>query len=70
MQITDVTDMPLAMAGLKSYRYRGRYGWIMIGAADDQDALREANRSLSSGQASVDNLQMHNGTEYVPVAQS
>ena len=31
------TDKPLADHGLTSYRYRGRYGWIMIGARDDDD---------------------------------
>lgn len=40
-------DRPCAAAGLTSYRYRGRYGWIMIGAKDDADAMREASRSTS-----------------------
>lgn len=51
-------DKPLAAAGLTSYRYRGGYGWIMIGATDTADALREANRSLCQGEASVDRLQI------------
>ena len=38
-------DLPLATHDFISYRYAGRYGWIMIGALDDQDALREAGRS-------------------------
>lgn len=38
-------DRPLAAAGLTSYRCRGRYGWIMIGATDTADAMREAARS-------------------------
>lgn len=38
-------DLPLASDGFLSYRYAGRYGWVMIGALNDQDALREAGRS-------------------------
>lgn len=38
-------DKPLAAAGLLSYRYRGRYGWIMIGARNNEDAFTEASRS-------------------------
>lgn len=38
-------DKPLASAGFTSYRCKGRYGWIMIGARDDVDAIREARRS-------------------------
>ena len=41
-----MTDRPLAVKGLVSYRYRGPFGWIMIGAKDDSDALNEARRSL------------------------
>lgn len=57
-------DKPCAAHGLTSYRYRGRYGWIMIGAINHADALREAARSSS---AAIDpaNLQIWNGTEYV-----
>ena len=56
-------DKPCAAHGLMSYRYKGRYGWIMIGARDDADALREAARSSS---AAIDpaNLQRWNGTTY------
>ena len=57
-------DKPCAAHGLTSYRYRGRYGWIMIGARDDADALREAARS-SSDAINRANLQIWNGTEYV-----
>ena len=38
-------DRPLADKGLKSYRLKGRYGHIMIGAKDHDDAMREAARS-------------------------
>jgi hypothetical protein len=38
-------DRPVAAYGLTSYRIRGRYGYIMIGAKDHEDAMREAARS-------------------------
>ena len=57
-------DKPCAAHGLTSYRYKGRYGWIMIGARDDADALREAARS-SNDAINRANLQIWNGTEYV-----
>ena len=37
-----LTDRPLAAPGLISYRCRNRFGWTMIGARDDTDALKEA----------------------------
>ncbi len=42
----DMTDRPLASAGLRSYRYRGAFGFVMIGALDHADALQEAARSI------------------------
>jgi hypothetical protein len=39
------SEKPMAAEGLNSYRYQGRYGHIMIGAKDHDDALREAQRS-------------------------
>lgn len=60
------TDKPLADHGLTSYRYRGRYGWIMIGARDDMDAMREASRSTDDA-VTADKLEIWNGTNYVPV---
>jgi len=39
-------NKPMAAHGLKSYRYKGRWGYIMIGAKDWKDALSEAKRSL------------------------
>lgn len=45
LSVEYIHDKPCAIAGLVSYRYRGRYGWIMIGARDHADALREASRS-------------------------
>lgn len=60
-----LTDKPLAAPGLCSYRYRGPYDWIMIGARDDEDALSEARRSLSSASAFVSRLQKWDGEQYV-----
>ena len=60
------TDKPLADHGLISYRYRGRYGWIMIGAKDDTDALNEARRSTDDA-VTADKLEIWNGTNYVQV---
>jgi hypothetical protein len=51
-------DKPCAAAGLTSYRYKGRYGWIMIGATDQRDALREACRSTHDHSAAVANLEV------------
>jgi len=60
-----MTDRPLAVSGLISYRARGRYGWVMIGAVDDVDALSEAYRSSDS--VSVGSLEVWDGQRYVPV---
>lgn len=60
-----LTDKPLAMPGLTSYRCRSPYGWIMIGAKDDADAWREAQRSSDS--VSRDGLQVWDGTAYRPI---
>ena len=59
----NLCDKPMASKGLISYRYRGRYGWIMIGAKDDNDALREAQRSTSD-KVTMDNLQIWKGSQY------
>lgn len=58
-------DKTLATAGLNSYRYQGPYGWIMIGAEDDEQALREAQRSTSA-KVTADKLQMWSGSSYLP----
>ena len=65
----NVCDKPLAAAGLTSYRYKGRYGWVMIGATDANDALREALRS-TPGPVSMDNLEVYGLAGYEPVAVS
>lgn len=65
MKTNNFWDRPCADAGLVSYRYKGRFGWIMIGAHDDADALREAARSLEKcNKATADNLQRWNGAAY------
>jgi hypothetical protein len=56
-------NKPMAAHGLISYRYKGRYGWIMIGAKDDADALKEAQRSTSD-KVTAENLQIWNKTQY------
>jgi hypothetical protein len=66
--MTNTCDKPLAAEGLISYRLRGRYGWIMIGALDHADAMREAARSTPDPKP--ENLQIWNGTQYVPVIQN
>lgn len=58
----DYWNRPCASDGWKSYRYRGRYGWIMIGARDDADALNEASRSTVD--VTKDRLQRWNGVKY------
>ena len=50
------TERPCAAHGWTSYRYAGRYGTIMIGATSTQDALNEADRSLTQGAATVERL--------------
>ncbi len=57
-------DRPLAAIGLTSYRCKGRYGWIMIGAKDPEDAYREALRSSREAQRA--DLEVWDGQRYVP----
>lgn len=58
-------DRPLAGPGLISYRYAGPYGWLMIGAKNDRDALVQAQRSTDEP-VTPDKLERWNGTEYKP----
>lgn len=53
-------ELPLAVKGLTSYRAKGRYGWIMIGAKNNADAMVQALRSASA----VTDLQIWDGTSY------
>jgi hypothetical protein len=59
----DTTNKALASPGLMSYRYKGRYGWIMIAATDNQGALNEAKRSTTDF-VMFENLQVWNGASY------
>lgn len=59
-------DKPCAIDGLTSYRYRGRYGWIMLGATSHEDALCEARRSVSY-EVERRYLQVWSGSMYVHV---
>jgi hypothetical protein len=63
--MSEYWNRPCAGDGLTSYRYKGRFGWIMIGAVDTADALREAARSTIN--VSAENLQVWDGLEYVNV---
>lgn len=58
-------NRPLAAPGLISYRAKSPYGgYVMIGARDHADALREAQRSNPA--ISADALEVWNGARYVP----
>jgi hypothetical protein len=59
-----VTDRPLAVSGLLSYRCKGAFDWIMIGAKDDEDAMVQARRS--SAHAKRETLQKWDGEAYAP----
>ena len=58
--MTHFTDRPCAAEGLVSYRYKGSFGFIMIGAMDHQDALNEAGRSLTASTPVIANLEIWN----------
>ena len=60
-------DRPVAARGLKSYRYQGAYGYIMIGAAGNGDALNEASRSMTNQMVAMDKLEIWNGFQYTNV---
>jgi len=61
--MNDSHNRPLAAKGLISYRAKGRYGFIMIGAKDNTDALREAKRSTDN----PTDLEVWDGEKYIPV---
>jgi hypothetical protein len=56
-------DRPMAAQGLRSYRARGRFGVIMIGARDDAEAMREALRSTDKPEG----LERWTGVAFAPV---
>jgi hypothetical protein len=62
-----IHSRPLAAKGLTSYRYKGNYGWIMIGARNTKDALNEARRSLSYGKPVKSKLQVYKSGKYTSV---
>ena len=57
---------PMASNGLITYRYRGRYGFIYIGASTDTKALSEAQRSTDD-KVTPDRLERYNGHHFVGV---
>lgn len=61
----DFWNRPCAAKPWISYRLRGPYGWIMIGAMDHAEAMREAARSTPSPRREA--LEMWNGAEYIKV---
>lgn len=63
---SNLCNKPLAAEGLISYRCKSRYGWIMIGAVDGKDAMKEARRCDDGARA--EDLQVWNGHQYVPAA--
>lgn len=64
--MTEYYDKPCAAQGLSSFRAKGRYGWIMTGAKDMEDALIEANRSSAKKMTMAD-IEVWDGNKYVPV---
>lgn len=62
MSPTPPHDRPLAAPGLTSYRCRSQFGWIMIGATDADDAMREARRSWEH--VNREDLQVWTGERY------
>ena len=58
----DATSRPLAAPGLISYRCKSPFGFVMIGATDNADAMKEALRSTPNPKE----LERWNGAEYVP----
>ncbi|HYQ92528.1 MAG TPA: hypothetical protein VES89_10770 [Candidatus Competibacteraceae bacterium] len=67
-QTLPITSRPLAARGLKSYRYRLPHGFVMVGALNELDALKQAARSIDHS-PQIGNLQHWNGLAYVPCEQ-
>lgn len=58
------SDKPMAASGLISYRIPNAYGgWVMIGASDHADAMKQAARSTAKPQREL--LQVWDGYRYV-----
>jgi hypothetical protein len=62
-------EKPCADRGLISYRYNGPFGYVMIGAKDDDDAYRQASRSIEQ-LPDRQLLQVWRNDQYVNVAQA
>lgn len=65
LNAANLHDRPLATAGLTSYRCRSRYGWIMIGANDAADALKEAIRS--NPMSCAEDMYVWDGKQHQPL---
>lgn len=63
-----VTSRPLACVGFQSYRYRHGHSFVMIGALNDTDALRQAHLSIACTPQS-EHLERWNGSSYGPCLQ-
>ena len=61
-----MSNTPMASNGLITYRYRGRYGFIYIGALTDTEAMIEAQRSTDD-KVTPDRLERYNGQRFVGV---
>lgn len=57
-----IYDKPIAAQGLISYRCKTSYGYVMIGAKDDDDAWNEARRSSSN--VKREDLEVWDGEKY------
>jgi hypothetical protein len=55
--------------GFVSYRYNGPFGYVMIGAKDDDDAYRQAARSIEQ-LPNRHMLQVWRNDQYVNVVQA
>lgn len=61
--MTDITSKPLAAPGYTSYRCKQPFGWVMIGATNDDDAMKQAKQSAPN--ANIKDLQAWDGKAYV-----
>lgn len=64
--MSNVTNKPCAAQGLTSYRYRGQYGFIMIGAVNYSDAKRQAELSTNNPIV-ASRMEVWVGDKYIPV---
>lgn len=64
--MTHFTERPCAAPGLISYRARLPFGFVMIGARDHADALREARRSNEA--IGPHQIEIWTGSGYAPIS--